>query len=285
MTTYDTTGITRLPEYGCFRITGPDAASFLQGQLSSDVSALTSPGGQLSSLSDPRGRVIAVIRLLRLDEGFVAVAPRSMVEATAHRLALFVLRARVSVDICDNLAVWGAVGAPAADSLESAAAAVLRMPADVAVGVQSSDDTDTPDATRAMAVDPTDWETTEILAGIPEIYPATGGKFVAQMLHLDRLGAISFDKGCYVGQEVIARAHHLGRVKRHARLFRLPISDVNPGDAVTVDNATAGTVVRVAAGTDQSTLLAVMRDGVIGAASIHGHQLEAASLPFDPGMG
>jgi folate-binding protein YgfZ len=282
LTANGTAGITRLPEYGCFRITGPDAEGFLQGQFSSDVSALTSPGGQLSSFSDPKGRVIAVIRLLRLDDGYIAVAPRTIVEATARRLALFVLRSKVSLDVCEDLSVWGALGANGVDSLASGADAVLRMPAHTAVGVRSLDDAD---ATSAMAVDPIDWETAEIIAGIPEIYPATGGKFVAQMLHLDRLGAISFDKGCYVGQEVIARAHHLGRVKRHARLFRLPISDVNPGDAVTIDNATAGTVVRVAAGTNQSLLLVVMRDDVIGAASVHGHELEAVSLPFDPGTG
>ncbi|UCC14219.1 MAG: folate-binding protein YgfZ [Gammaproteobacteria bacterium] len=280
MTINDKRGVTGLPEYGCFRVTGPDAGSFLQGQLSSDISTLSSRGGQLSSFNDPKGRVIAVLRLLRLDDEYVAVAPHAVIETTARRLGMFVLRARVSVNICRDLTVWGAVGVPGVDSLGAVADAMLLPPKVNAVALGIRPLSDTPAAALSGAVDPVDWESAEILAGIPEIYPCTAGSFVAQMLHLDRLGAVSFDKGCYVGQEVIARAHHLGRVKRHARLFRLATGVAKPGDKVIVDDANAGTVLRVAAGPGRSLVMAVIRDGVSGDASVHGYNLEPLPDPF-----
>jgi folate-binding protein YgfZ len=93
------------------------------------------------------------------------------------------------------------------------------------------------------------------MAGLPEVYAVTAGRFVPQMLNLDLLGGISFTKGCYVGQEVVARAHHLGRIKRRMRLFTAPGGAAQPGDPVYRDARAAGHVVRVAPLDSQRDLL------------------------------
>jgi tRNA-modifying protein YgfZ len=105
------------------------------------------------------------------------------------------------------------------------------------------------------------WELAEIQAGIPEVYPQTSGQFVAQMLNLDKIGAVSFTKGCYPGQEIVARTHHLGRVKRRARLFRAAGAPPVPGESLA---DTAGTVVRAAAAADHCLVMAVVADDAAG---------------------
>ncbi|MDZ7748958.1 MAG: hypothetical protein U5K43_09010 [Halofilum sp. (in: g-proteobacteria)] len=106
-----------------------------------------------------------------------------------------------------------------------------------------------------------DWRLLEIEAGIPRVYDATAGQFVAQMLNLDRLGAIDFHKGCYPGQEVIARTHYLGRIKR--RMYVLRVDDATPpppGSAIHAGGDTVGSCVDAAAHPEGGCLaLAVLR--------------------------
>jgi folate-binding protein YgfZ len=158
---------------GTVRFRGPDAAGFLNGQFSSDVLALPQGAEQLSGYHNPQGRVIALLRLARVDrEEWLAQLPLELAAPIAQRLQRFVLRAKLAIDVLDTPA---------------------------------------PNATRSRRAD--------IAAGLPQIYAATSEKFVAQMLNLDCIGAVSFSKGCYTGQEVIARAHYRGRVKRRMQRF------------------------------------------------------------------
>jgi hypothetical protein len=160
---------------GAVRIHGADAVSFLQGQLSNDMTRLSAAQTTLAGLHNPQGRTIAVLRLTAsAPDDVLAILPRDLVAPVIARLSKFVLRARVK--------------------LSDAAA-----PGDFDAERQ-----------RALAIE----------QGIPQVYLATSEAFVAQMLNLDVVGAISFEKGCYTGQEVIARAHYRGRVKRRMQRFR-----------------------------------------------------------------
>jgi folate-binding protein YgfZ len=153
------------------RFRGRDAASFLHGQLSSDVLGLAVGAQQLAGYHNPQGRVIALLRLARPDhDELLAQLPAELAEAVAQRLRRYVLRAKLTIEL-----------------LQAQAAARSRL--------------------------------ADIAAGLPQVYTATSEKFVAQMLNLDCLGAVAFDKGCYTGQEVIARAHFRGRVKRRMQRF------------------------------------------------------------------
>jgi folate-binding protein YgfZ len=171
----------RLSDLGAVRVQGPDAVRFLQGQVSNDVSLLTAENSMLAGLHNPQGRVIALLQLFWIGaDDVLAVLPRELATAVAARLTKYVLRAKVKVS--DASDEWSAFG--------------LRATGSAA------------DAHERIA------------SGIPQVYAATSEQFVSQMLNLDLLNAISFTKGCYTGQEVIARAHYRGRVKRRMQRFR-----------------------------------------------------------------
>lgn len=207
------------PRVGVIRVTGPDSGKFLQGQLSADIAKLQPGAHTLAGLHNREGRVIALLRVLALSTtDFVAVLPRELVPDTVERLRKFVLRAKAAVqDASDALCVWGA--ARALPVLENAVATSPWGTARQIVLVPFANNSvvggcETATQSRAS------WQAADIADGLPQVYRATSEAFVSQMLNLDVLGAIAFDKGCYTGQEVIARAHYRGRVKRRLQRFR-----------------------------------------------------------------
>jgi folate-binding protein YgfZ len=230
---------------GVLAFRGPDAARFLQGQLSAEVEKLGVGASTLAGLHSPQGRTVAVLALLRSTaEEVLAAFPLELVGAVEQRLRKFILRSKVHIeDLSKNFRV---IGMPAgADSKSDWAQLswgdrrVLLVPS--ARAGEFSDG----------AGDRASWERADIAAGLPQVYTATSEAFVAQMLNLDLLGAIAFDKGCYTGQEVIARAHYRGRVKRrlqrwHATAGTPPLA----GDSARTTDGRALTVVRAAQGLD-----------------------------------
>jgi len=204
-----------LDDLGVLSFRGPDARRFLQGQLSGDVAALA-PGVLLrAGLHNPQGRTLALLALLapRPDE-LLALLPRELLAATLQTLRRYVLRAKLS--IADETGAHRLLGiAPAA-----------HAPADEATGIEVAYDAHrrlrvlgAGDADLRPGLARAHWRLLDIAAGLPQVYAPTSGQFVAQMLNLDCIGAISFDKGCYTGQEIIARAHYRGRVKRRMQRF------------------------------------------------------------------
>jgi tRNA-modifying protein YgfZ len=252
-------------------VTGPDAFGFLQNQLSSDLHEVSESSGQLSAWHDPKGRVLVFLRVLPWQDGYLLVMHAGLAATVQQRLGMYVLRAKVTLRA--GPPVYGLAPGHAPEWLAahglartdeplgaacSATAAVLRMPgrAGWLVAGELGADVGPRDPAAAAA-----WELAELEAGIPEVYPETSGKFVAQMLNLDLIGAISFNKGCYPGQEIVARAHHLGRVKRRARLFRAHGAPPAPGETL---SDSGGAVVRATADGDQCVLMAVVAEDLAG---------------------
>jgi folate-binding protein YgfZ len=225
-----------LPHLGIIRFAGPDAAVFLQGQLSNDTRRLAAGAPLLAAYSTPQGRVLALLHLLPHSSGILGLLPREIVLPTLERLRKFVLRAKVQLeDVSEQFHVLGFHGVDTlrALGLEPPAATpgyverggigigrvradderywVVGSAADLAQGGTLAGG----DAGRVER----DWRLADVRSGAPQIYAATREMFVAQMLNLDRIDGISFTKGCFTGQEIIARTQHLGRIKR--RLFRL----------------------------------------------------------------
>jgi folate-binding protein YgfZ len=269
--------MTDIDRYGCISVTGEDAGTFLQGQLSIDVSRLEERTGRLSSYNDPKGRVIALPRLIRVEDGYRALLPRDLCEPMARRLAMYLLRARATVDYTPEVIIRAAFGEGVGTWLDSQGIPAIRMPGEINLYMWSGSGAGDapPGSIHQLTAD--ELALIETRCGIPEVYPATSGLFVAQMLDLDRLGAISYDKGCYVGQEVIARAHHLGRVKRRLSRFEAT-GHCAPGDEVLRDDHKVGVVVRRAPGEGRQPALAVIRDGISGELTAGGGRL----LPSDP---
>jgi len=247
------TVIAPLAHLGAIRASGTEAETFLQNQLSNDVRLLGSSQAQLASYNSAKGRVLDLFVLRREADAILMETRRDTLPATLKRLRMFVLRSKVVLEDCsDRYAAFGLAGAQSADYLLQAGlpvpaqdwdwlqadgVTVLRRP-----GVTPRYSVHAPAqhlaplwlqlAQQARPVGSAAWRLLDILAGLPSIRPETADHFVAQMLNLDRLGAISFSKGCYPGQEIVARMHYLGNLKRRMFLCRVDSTEAAPGTAI-----------------------------------------------------
>jgi folate-binding protein YgfZ len=239
----------RLLHLGLLRFTGPDALSFLQGQVSNDTRRLADGQSLLAAYSSPQGRVLALLHLLPHSSGTVAILPRDLVSPTLEALRRFVLRAKVKIeDAGDQLMVAGRHADPHAGDQPSCGyretdgvgtAPVNHDPSRYWVIGAASQTSAAPQAVERA------WRLADIRAGLPQIYLATRETFVAQMLNLDLLDGISFNKGCYTGQEIIARTQHLGRIKRRLYRLRLPLGEWTVGQAVRLTDGRTGRLTEV----------------------------------------
>ncbi len=216
-----------LDHLGVLRFAGPDARQFLQGQLSNDMDLVQEGRLLLAGYHNPQGRVIALLRLaLVAEDAVIAILRRELVAPVTTRLRRFVLRSRLRIDdLTADTRIHGVTGADTSEP------AVLGMAAPVGIRVLRASEGHWQRAYVLQARDQTtlsppevmgdarQWQSLEVAAAIPEVVPATSEMFVAQMLNLDCIEGVSFGKGCYTGQEVIARAHFRGRVKRRLQRF------------------------------------------------------------------
>jgi len=285
------------PGYACIEARGADAAGFLNGQLSRAVDALDGALAPLAGWHDPRGRVRALLRVVRRADRWWLVTPADVAAATAKRLAMFVLRAAVKIEVAADVGVgalldandaWlAAHGLPSATPVNASvtigALACVRLGPSLwqLIGPRTAVEAFAPDLPRAPEPDAL---LAEIRLGLPAIGAPVVEHFVAQMLNLDVLDAVSFDKGCYPGQEVIARVHNLGSVKRRMRRYACTLRQPPaPASAIVDrDGTERGEVVRAAAAQGGVELLAV----VDHAAAAHellsaGEPLRELPLPYD----
>jgi folate-binding protein YgfZ len=229
---------------GALRVSGADARSFLQGQLSADIDALAPARPLLASCNSAQGRVQAVVWLVERSDGIALLLPASVLERTALRLRKYVLRSKVAIDQLQEL----------------------------------------PDLPEAHAYREPDWRLAGIRAGLPQVYPETHEAFVAQMLNLDLLGGVSFEKGCYTGQEIIARTHFRGAIKRRMFLFKSSSPPAVPGTRILAGDQHAGDVVDAAATQEGSELLAVItlaqQDAALELETNRGATLTKLPLPY-----
>jgi tRNA-modifying protein YgfZ len=288
----------KLESLGVLRARGADVRTFLQGQLSNDLTRLTAEHALFAGYHNPQGRVIALVRLVQCaDDDFLALLPRELVSPLAQRLGKFILRAKVKV--ADDSAAWNVYGLMAHSGTAEAAGlprqvhAVSTHEAGFAVCVAAGPAArwlrvipaqHSSAAGSALTATEVQWRRLAIEQGEPQVYGRTSEAFVAQMLNLDALGAIAFDKGCYTGQEVIARAHYRGRVKRRLQRFRSALPAVlAAGDTVQLQDGRAAQVVEAAALPDgRVEFLAVTTLAGAGpeAAPDSGARLGAEQLPL-----
>jgi hypothetical protein len=280
---------TLLPDCAVVTARGRDARSFLQGQLTNDLLGLERHPGMLAAYCNRQGRVLATLRLAAAGERLLLVLDRRLAATLVHQLSRYVLRADVQfTDGTGELGVAGLLVAEpdAGPSIAAATAAGLTpmiasagrvllagpLPALAAFA-----------AALAPAV-PADWERLAVADGEPLVQPETAALWLPQMLNLDLLGGVSFSKGCYVGQEVVARAQHLGRIKR--RMLRYsgpPQAGLGPGHALFSGEALAAQVVTSVAHPAATDCLAVAElrysSDLLGARP-GGSEFVPAGLPY-----
>jgi folate-binding protein YgfZ len=264
-----------LRHFGLVRFSGLDAAAFLQGQLSNDTRRLGGHETLLAAYCTPQGRVISLPRLLPHSSGIIALLPREVLSRTLQGLRRFVLRAKV--DIADLTGQFSVIGEYGEETLRAAGlpvpgAAGYVEEAGLGVGrVNEGSD-------RFWLVGPTaslarrgllgggqdpdaverGWRLADIRAGLPQVYAATSELFVPQMLNLDLIDGISFAKGCYTGQEIVARTQHLGRIKRRMFRLRLPHGNWSIGQALRLADGRSGRLCEVASDGAEFEALAVL---------------------------
>lgn len=262
-----------LPGLGFVRVGGDDATAFLQSMLSADIEGLEDESNTLAGWHDRNGRALACPRVVRKPQQYWLVLPRELTTTLIESMARFVLRSKVVLsDASDELAAAGVYSGRARYEIYAPAEALAaRVAAHRDEGVQP--------------LDPMDWELADIRDGLPAVYAATSGQFTAQMLNLDLVGGVSFKKGCYPGQEIIARTHHLGKAKRRMQRYCGDGPAGEPGDAVRdAEGRRAGTIVRTAntsTGSESLVVSAIANTGPLTTAS--GISLTAATLPYAVG--
>jgi hypothetical protein len=225
----------RLSRYGLLAVTGADARDFLHAQLTNDVAHLPADRSAFAGWCTAKGRLLATLLVIPAQDGFLLQLAKDIAPAVAKRLSMFVLRSKVKIadesDAWTQYGVWqplpavswngGAVSVPVGEQRH------LKLGKGLTQSWTRSED---------------EWTLEEIRAGRPWIMAATQDKFVPQMVNLETLGGVDFQKGCYPGQEIVARAQYRGEVKR--RMQRLPVPpgvELKPGQefngGVVVDSA------------------------------------------------
>lgn len=280
----------------CLEARGADAEAFLHSQLSRAVADLDPTIAPLAAWADPRGRVRALLRVCRLPDRWLLVTPREGADDLLKKMSMFVLRSKVTLACADTFHVaallgdddeWLAKrGVRTADTLRNRVVrhddlTLVRVGPSYwqAIGTVGARASFTAGLDEASATEAT---LAEIRLGIPAITPELADRFVAQMLNLDELDAVSFDKGCYPGQEVIARVHNLGGVKRRARRYAAPADPPALRAPVLANGTQVGEVVRSAPAHLGCEILAVVDHSALGLPlTCAGAPLAEAPLPFE----
>ena len=247
----DATIIADLSHLGVIQISGADALTFLQGQITQDVATITAERAGFAGFCSPKGRLLAHFLAWKVGDDYFLQLPPELLEPIQKRLKMYVLRSKVVLtDVSNSMVRFGVAGMNATALIRdvlgaapgeamgissTALGTIIALPNDrfeiLALG-------DAPAlwqklAQRAQPVGETAWRWLQIRAGIPEIYAATQEQFVPQMVNDDLIGAVSFQKGCYTGQEIVARLHYLGKVKRRMIGAHLNTPESpQPGDPV-----------------------------------------------------
>lgn len=300
-----------LSHQGVLAVRGKDALEFLQGQFTNDLRHLGDGTSQLNGYCSAKGRLLASFRVIPEDDGFLLRMPRAMVEPLMKKLRMFVLRAAVTLEDVGECQIRLGVSGPAAERELGARVpalpqavdgitrgggyTVIRIPGvhprfEVHGGLEAMRRLWDTLNVRCAPVGEAPWGLLDVLAGIPTIHPETSDAFVPQMVNLQLLGGVSFKKGCYPGQEVVARMQYLGTLKRRMYLARvLSEARPRPGDELygpEDGEQSAGKVVDAQPHPDGGfMLLAVIQIASREAGDIRyggpqGPKLEFAELPY-----
>lgn len=231
-----------LSHLGLIRLSGEDAADFLQGQVTNDIRELTPDRCQFNGCCDPKGHLLANFWAFRRDGDIFLQLPGNMLPSLLKRLSMFVLRAKVAVtDASDDLVRIGVAGEGAEALLGSLipeppagpggvthtrGLTLVRLPGDrprfeIIGEAPAVEKLWEQLSSRAAPTDSACWALLDIRAGIPTVYPATAGAFIPQMINMQLIGGVSFQKGCYCGQEIVARTQHRGTLKRRMYLAHI----------------------------------------------------------------
>jgi folate-binding protein YgfZ len=297
-----------LSQFGILRVSGEDAQNFLQNLLSSDVREVSPQRAQMiSSFNTAKGRMLATFLIWQADADYFLQLPRSLCEAVRKKLSMYILRSKVKItDASDEIVCLGLAGVEARDLIEECFVSVPQETWSVShfpngsvirVGTNRFQIATTPEQAPALWKCLNDgarpagaacWDWLNIRAGTPVVLPATQEEFVPQMANLELIGGVNFKKGCYPGQEIVARMQYLGKLKRRMYLAHIG-GTAQAGDelfSAEMEGQASGMVLNAAPAPNGGyDLLAVVQisshDGqTVHLGSLQGEALEFLPLPY-----
>lgn len=299
--------IADLSHLGLLQVGGADAATFLQGQVTNDIQLLDGSNSQYAGYCMAKGRLLAIFLAFAHYGHFHLQCNGALREQIAKRLKMYVLRSKVVIaDASDNIIRIGVAGANAPAALQRIfadippaphrlvnlkPATILRLPGaaprfEIFAEPQHAEPIWTQLQTSCTPVGRACWDWLDIRAGIPDITPATQEAFVPQMVNLDALDGINFKKGCYTGQEIVARTHYLGKVKRRTQLAHIDTDQApQPGDDLfgTGTAEAVGKIVNAAPAPGGGfDVLAEIRLEALDAGAIRWNSTQGAELKLSP---
>ena len=304
--TRDGTVLCDLSQFGVIKVSGEEAQGFLHNLFSSDVNALTPQQALPSSFNTAKGRALATFLIWRTPTEFFLHLPRSVLAAIQKKLSMYVLRAKVKIEnASDNLVCLGLSGANAAallhqhfptlpqnplDAVQHEGTVIIRLAADrfqINTTQQLAPALWKELSTKAKPVGSPCWDWLNIRAGFPVILPQTQEAFVPQMANLDLIGAVNFKKGCYPGQEIVARMQYLGKNKRRMYLAHVDGETApQPGNelfSMEMEGQSCGIVVNAQPAPEGGyDLLAVIQIASHDTFPVHLGALTGARLQFQP---
>lgn len=255
-----------LPFFGVARVSGDDRATFLHGQLSNHIEQLPAQTACYATYNTPKGRVIANMLVINRGDDILLVMAEDLLESTLKRLRMFVLRAKVVFEVLDDHAAAGELPQNAQPSIAEQPQLSFPAPTEngisrvtlphggtVLVGSETALPAYDAEAERA-------WQQHEIQSGYPWISAATAEAAVAQMLNQHTIGGVHFKKGCYPGQEIIARAQYRGQVKRGLATLLSPAVQTAGTELLNDQNEEVGLIINSCPTGDSAALcLAVIK--------------------------
>jgi folate-binding protein YgfZ len=296
-----------LSHFGVIGFSGEDAQSFLQGQVSCDVRLANHSAAVHGSYCNPKGRMLANFLLWQDKGGYAMQLPAALQPVIQKRLSMYVLRAKVKLtDISDTLIRIGIAGNKAGaligDVLEMVpdhnlgilhgeSGSVLRLGEDrfeLIVAPEQGPEVWERLSKGAVPAGASCWDWLQIKAGIPMITHATQEQFIPQMANLDAIGGVSFQKGCYPGQEIVARSQYLGKIKRrmylaHIRAVETPVSAGDELFSADMGEQSSGMVVNATASPNGGfDVLAIVQTSSVEAGEVHWKALDGPALEIMP---
>ena len=238
-----------LSHLAAIAVTGEDSAKFLQGQLTCDINSLSASLASIAAFCNPKGRVISTLLVVKSTEAFLLILPASLLDKVLNKLKMYILRSDVQlINQSQNLTLYGLHRPlPLAEELklptENFAVSgndpiMIKLPSTLprylCVANQPQSAATLSQQNSFSIADAEEWRYQDISSGSPWFEAEQSELYIPQMLNIDGLGGISFNKGCYTGQEIVARTHYLGKTKRHLFLAECDGTLETPESGTTV---------------------------------------------------
>ena len=255
-----------LDHFSIISISGADSTEFIQGQMTQDISAIGDDEARMTAILNPQGRVMSTALIMHWDDSIILVLSKDTVDDLIVWLSRFILRSKVTVSrleahiygLNQNLAN---IESDSLD-LEKEIFCLRSIETDAERTLLITKSLHDFSKSSITTMSSRNWQLADIQAGIPTIYKENIAKFIPQMINLDLINGISFNKGCYTGQEIVARVQHRGKIKR--RMFHISTqqsnTEIRPGTPVLLGDSEVGTIIQSVQYKNQIHSLAVIKN-------------------------